>query len=205
MDAALGNFANAEIAENKPPSADITVKAAFGKGQVYITKYFSGDQSALSEAQEQFQLVIDEYMDTGNDRIKELASEAHARLGLLARQQGDMESAAALYEKGLELASDHARRGFILITLADIHQRQGEQEITLDYADKAIEAYNGSLILTSDPELRANRYKGIAIAHTLKGETEEAVRAFEGALDVLPERACEHIQIQSMLEEVQNP
>jgi tetratricopeptide (TPR) repeat protein len=171
---------------------------------VYISKYFAGEEAALSDAREQFQFVIDEYLKTDNERIKELASEAHARLGLLARQQADLESAAALYEKGLELASDHARRGFILITLADIYQRQGDQEVSLEYAGKAIEAYNGSLILTSDPELRANRYKGIAVAHTLLGETEEAVRAFEEALELLPEGDCEHIRIQAMLEEVDN-
>ncbi len=205
LDAALRNFNKAENVSNKPPSADITAKAAFGKGQVYITKYFSGDKPALSDAQEQFQLVIDEYIQTDNERVKELASEAYARLGLLARQEGDLESATALYEKGLKLASDHARRGFILSTLADIHQRQGDQEVALDYAEKAIEAYNGSLILTSNPELRANRYKGIGIAHTLKGETEEAVRAFEGALELLPEGACEYKIIQSLLEEQLTP
>jgi len=205
LDAALGNFIKAESADNKPPSADISAKSAFGKGQVYITKYYSGEKSAFSDSQEQFQMVIDEYIKTDNERIKELASEAHARLGLLARQQGDLESAAALYEKGLELASDHARRGFILITLADINQRQGDQETHLEYAEKAIEAYNGSLTLTSDPELRANHYKGIAVANTLLGETKEAVRAFEEALDLLPEGDCEHIKIQAMLEEAQNP
>jgi hypothetical protein len=52
--------------------------------------------------------------------------------------------------------------------------------------------------------LRANRYKGIAVAHTLLGETEEAVRAFEEALELLPEGDCEHIRIQAMLEEVDN-
>ena len=105
LDAALGNFIKAEIADNKPPSADISAKSAFGKGQIYITKYYSGEKSAFSDSQEQFQMVIDEYIKTDNERIKELASEAHARLGLLARQQGDLESSAALYEKGLEPVS----------------------------------------------------------------------------------------------------
>ena len=202
LDTALGNFIEAESASNQPPSADITAKAAFGKGQVYITRYFSGDIQALPDAEEQFQLVIDEYLDTSNERIKELASESYARLGLLSRQEQDLETAADLYNKGLELASDHARRGFILNTLADMHHRQGENEIAHDYAGKAIEAYNAALTLTSDPELRANRYKGIGIAHKLRGETEYAQQAFEEALELLAEDTCEHQQIRSMLEEL---
>jgi hypothetical protein len=54
--------------------------------------------------------VIAEYEKTNNQRIKDLAGEAHGHLGLIARMQDDSKTAIQEYEQAVKLLSGNSQR-----------------------------------------------------------------------------------------------
>lgn len=97
---------------NQPLLADIDVKYHFGVGQVYLLQWMVGDVSKGDMAIQEFEEIIRKYETTHNFRIQEMASEAHARLGLIysSSTNPDLLLAAEEYKKAAELARNLERR-----------------------------------------------------------------------------------------------
>lgn len=94
--------------EKQDPSlvrADIQTKVDFGMGQVYMMLHFAGEESSFQTAVAKFEAVIRAYNDGENGRVRELAAEAHARLGLIYRVTGSVDKAIEEYETAAALWS----------------------------------------------------------------------------------------------------
>jgi len=120
-------FQEASQLENAPESANIPMKAAYGLGQVYLVRYQKGlGQEWIDRAKSEFKKVVVEY-ENGNQQISENASHAYARLGLIAWQEGNFESAVTFYQSAVKSASPYYQ-GFYNATIGDIYQSTGMTE-----------------------------------------------------------------------------
>ncbi len=110
LDKAFDHYQKALNSEEQSPLADIPTKVSFGVGDVYIRKALVEEAAGNDEAKEQYyslagqayQSVIQDY-EAGNERLQEIAAHAHARLGLILAQNGQLEAAIAEYEQALNL------------------------------------------------------------------------------------------------------
>ena len=138
LDTIQSTFEEALTAKDRPPSADIPTKIEFGLGQVATLRYLQGDMSAADEARQQFQMVLNDYGDGANPRVKELAAEANARLGLLNRTAGDLEAARTYYQAALDLTDVEERRLLFQRSLVEvtIDEKRAARDI-----DGAVTAY----------------------------------------------------------------
>ncbi|MDP9388505.1 MAG: hypothetical protein M3Q48_11500, partial [Actinomycetota bacterium] len=147
-------FEGALTARVRPALSDVSVKAAFGRGRVHLCLSQAGLSDHWMDAERDFEHVVDAYM-RGNQRVRELAAESYANLGLVHLPAvGDPDGVAryrkaeADYAKAVDLTRDdsrkalfHSMRGFIL-------GRLGEEE-------EADEAYRQAIALERDPTTRA--------------------------------------------------
>lgn len=107
LEIAKETYEDALRAKNQPPLSDITVKARFGFGQIYLMQAYGGKDVDIQKAVDEFQYVIAEYGDGKNPRIRELAAEAHARMGLIYEFSGYPEDAAREYQVAASLLVDY--------------------------------------------------------------------------------------------------
>lgn len=110
IDKSIEMYNRALQANNQPPLSDISTKVHFGLGQCYLMQTYSGMDTPLGNAVEEFQIVIANYGDGKNPRVRELAAEAHARLGLIYDLSGYTEDAAQEYQLAAELLFDNPER-----------------------------------------------------------------------------------------------
>jgi tetratricopeptide (TPR) repeat protein len=138
LDAIQKTFEDALAAEDRPPSADIPTKVAFGLGQVALLRYLQGDLDAGGAAQQQFESVLAEYNNGTNPRVKELAAEANARLGLFNRTSGNLQAARTYYQAALDLTDIEQRRLLFQRSLVEvtIEEKRAARDI-----DGAVAAY----------------------------------------------------------------
>lgn len=94
-------------AKNQPPLSDISEKVHFGLGQVYFMQAYGGKEVDIQKAVDEFQYVITEFGDGENPRIRELAAESHARMGLIYEFSGYPEDAAREYQIAADLLFDY--------------------------------------------------------------------------------------------------
>jgi tetratricopeptide (TPR) repeat protein len=114
--------------ERSSPGADpdLPIKVAFGLGHTDLCLSQAGVADKWTQAQEQLQLVVDEY-NRGNQRIQELAAEAYADLGLSylpAESMPNVQSyqrAAGAYERAVQISFDPHRQAIFLSVLAHIY------------------------------------------------------------------------------------
>ena len=97
-------------APEKPPLAEVDTKIHFARGQCYWLKTYTGQLADFSKAMEEFQQVIMAYNDGANPRVRELAAESHARLGLICNLTGDLLAAANEYQMAADLLADIPER-----------------------------------------------------------------------------------------------
>lgn len=96
----------AENAPQKPPLAEVETKIHFSRGQCYWLKTYTGELPDFSLAAAEFEAVIASYDGGKNPRVRELAAESHARLGLIYRLIGDLPRALEHYQIAANLLPD---------------------------------------------------------------------------------------------------
>jgi len=92
---------------------------------------------------------------------------------------GDLNNALLYYDRQLEIARDlnnQKKEGIALNNIALIYQDQGNY-------DKALEYFNKSLQLTSDPSSIAITYNNIAAVYLAKGDNNKAVEYYKKAIE----------------------
>jgi tetratricopeptide (TPR) repeat protein len=193
------DYAKALTATIRPETADIPTKVAIGLGQIYLVQWIVG-QDTLAQATEQFQQVIDTYGDGKNPRIKEFAAEAHARLGLIARQQGDMATALSEWSTATSLSTSPSRRGLYYATLADIYATQGDADSAKTNNEKSITEYKSAIERSRQPETQADYWGSIATRYEKMGDKAQAISALKQALELLPDGSDQRQKIQDRIQ-----
>ena len=115
---AIDTYRQALQAEHQPPLSDIETKVHFGLGQCYTMLVYSGNELYFDAAIAEFKAVIAAYNDGTNPRVRELAAEAHARLGLIYRLVGDSDRACEGYLTAASLLHDNPERQQLYIRQA---------------------------------------------------------------------------------------
>lgn len=103
-------YQSALTAQNQPDQADIETKVRYNLGQCYFLRYYSGQTEYREQSIEQFTQIIQAYDAEKNSRVKLWTGEAHARLGLIALNEGDLSTAIQEYEQAVALLDDYFER-----------------------------------------------------------------------------------------------
>lgn len=119
LEQSIKAFQTAAAASYQPPLTDIATKVNFGLGQDHLMKSLANHTSDFSSAVTEFQAVIDEYADGKNPRVRILAAESHARLGLIQSITGNQSTAYQEYEKAAALLYDDPERQALYQKRAD--------------------------------------------------------------------------------------
>lgn len=112
-------FQKASASGDKPPLADIETKVHFGVGQCLLAKVLAKSETYFDPAIYEFQAVIEDYDDGKNYRVKSIAAEAHARLGLIYEISGDLDAAKKEYEQAVLLLADNPERRSVFLKSLD--------------------------------------------------------------------------------------
>lgn len=142
LDEATSAYETAIHLGDPPESANIETKVHFGLGQVYNARFLhalvtGGDWSTpMSQARDEFEQVIGEY-DGGNERGKNLAGHAHARLGSLARLEKDFETAVKHYTLAISLTTPYYQ-AYYSTRLGEVYVDEGQIELAIQAYDEAI-------------------------------------------------------------------
>jgi tetratricopeptide (TPR) repeat protein len=203
LERALERFDLALQTEDQPESADIPAKVAFGKAQVYLAQAYTGKET-LPEAVKQFERVIALYSDGENPRLQELASEAHARIGFITREQNDLKKSHDNFSKALELSTNPARSGLYWLTLGLLDEQIGEPEAAQQKFNNAIQDYRAALELTTQAELRAQIYSEIARAYISLQDHPAAENALLQAIALVEEDSATYQQLSDQLDSLGN-
>ncbi len=116
VSAAVSAYRRALAAQNKPALSDVETKVHFGLGQSYLLQDYPDEpadcQGPARPAVVELQAVIDDYGDGANPRVREMAGEAHALLGLIYNQCGTEHVTRAIqeYETAISLLHDRPER-----------------------------------------------------------------------------------------------
>lgn len=110
LETCLEYLEKADQAQNKPPLAEVETKIHFARGQCLMQQTLAGVNTNLEPAFNEFRWVTQKYAQEKNERIKELAGEAHARVGLIYRLLGKNELAIPEYQTAIELLSIYPER-----------------------------------------------------------------------------------------------
>ena len=199
---AVDNYEKGLTAKSQPPTADIATKVAFGLAQVYLTRWWAGEDT-LNAALTNFQAVLDQYGDGKNPRVQELAAEAHARIGIVHRQQGQADSAIREFEATLKLSTIPARRGLYWATVAGLYAQQGKSADAEKASRNAIAEYKTAIPLTSQPAQQASYWAAIAQRHEELNEIDQARDAWRQAIDLLPAGDARRAEYESQLAQVE--
>jgi tetratricopeptide (TPR) repeat protein len=107
---AIDVYEQALDAQNKPAFSDISTKVHFGLGQCYTMLVYAGEEKFFDSAVAEYEAVIAAYGQGANPRVKDLAAEAHARLGLIYNLSGAPGLSAEEYETAASLLEDYPER-----------------------------------------------------------------------------------------------
>ncbi len=107
---AINLLTRAVESPNQPPSSDIGAKYHFELGQNYFMMAYGGFIADFEPALNEFKIVISEYGEGANPRLKDRAAEAHARIGLIYALEGKLDFAVGEYQTALELTADPKRK-----------------------------------------------------------------------------------------------
>jgi len=154
-----------------------------GQNAVRIYPLFAGAHQCLGETYEKlgdFNLSIKELKTaeklTNNEGI--LAA-IYSFIGTDYEDIGDLNNALLYNDRALEIARDlnnQEGESSALSNIAQIYGKQGNY-------DKALEYFNKSLQLTSDPSSIAITYNNIAEVYSAKGDNNKAVEYFKKAIE----------------------
>jgi len=110
LDICLNYLEQAVSAPNKPPLADVETKIHFSRGQCYLAQVLAGKGVDLMPAIIEFEYVIEDFGDGANSRVRELAAESYARLGLVYNLTENYDQAATHYQLAADLLTDFPER-----------------------------------------------------------------------------------------------
>ncbi|MCU0485997.1 MAG: protein kinase [Anaerolineales bacterium] len=116
----IETFLQASRASDQPPLADIPAKVHYGLGQGYFMLVYSGYETSFDAAANEFKAVIDSYGDGTNPRIREIAAESHARLGLIYSLTGNDELVSSEYARAAALLFDDPVR-------SELYQKRSDE------------------------------------------------------------------------------
>ncbi|MBI5964044.1 MAG: hypothetical protein HY863_11255 [Chloroflexi bacterium] len=173
------------VAGTQPSSAEIPSKAAFGMGQIYLTKWILGEDTR-ERSIEEFQKVLTRYADGQEPQLQELAAESHARLAVIYRQDDQIDTALAEFQQALRLSTSPARKGLYHASISAIYRQQGDTPQADSESSLAIEQYQIALALPVSDKSKALYWAKIAEQYGLLQNTAQAVDAYENALKLLP-------------------
>jgi tetratricopeptide (TPR) repeat protein len=136
-------FQHAQVAKDRPALSDIDVKIAFGQGRLYSCLSHAGLADRWSEAEAKFLSVVAAYRG-GNERVKQLAAESYAGLGLVhlpsvgePNTKGKYLRAADDYQQAITLTDDPTRQGVFYGWLGHIRTRLGDRQGARDAYEAA--------------------------------------------------------------------
>ncbi len=107
---AINTYQQGLAVHTQPPLSDISTKASFGIGQCYTMLSLCGEIDFTDLAIIEFNAVIDEYDNGRNPRVRELAAESYARLGLIYLLSDQKEKSLEFYNLAAELLHDNPDR-----------------------------------------------------------------------------------------------
>ena len=110
LDNCFDYLEKATQAPEKPPLAEVEVKIHSSRGHCYWLRTYTGELPDYSLAIDEFQQVIAAYNNGANQRVREYAAEAHARLGLIEEATGNLQEAADQYQTAADLLRDFPDR-----------------------------------------------------------------------------------------------
>jgi tetratricopeptide (TPR) repeat protein len=112
LEKSVNTYQLAFEAQLQPALSDIETKVHFGLGQCYLMQVYSGktELNSFERALAEFALVIDEYGDGENPRVRELAGESHARVGLIYALSGQPQRAVEEYRNAVSLLESNPER-----------------------------------------------------------------------------------------------
>jgi len=207
---------------DQPPGADIPVKVALGKGQVFT---LLGDYDA---AQQAFNMVIAAY-GPDNQRVRELAAQAQAGLGFIATELDDYDKAITAYEAAASLTrlpmskpafeslaaaarflkADASGKGDDAVKACDSLVAQTGQAVDIarllfdkaQRSDKAIGLYQCAirLNLTDAPALAAELWAALGFEYQQVNQIGDAIRAYQQAVQ-LAQNPTRRAQFQAALD-----
>lgn len=120
----IASYQSALDSPNKPDGADVTETASMGIGQCYILQKLAGDQPNFALATAAFQVIIHSYDQSHEPRLQELAGDAHARLGLIHRLEGNTAAAIQEYQTAVDLLAVYPQEQKIYQTpLAELRKK----------------------------------------------------------------------------------
>lgn len=165
LDLALELYDTAVKAPIQSPHADVATKASIGRARSYQCLITLGEtahadrgvESLVDEVAREFRAVIADF-ESPNRRVRELAAEAHAGLGLLYLQDpGDdvatsLRRAADEYSLAIEISEFPDRDAVFYRTLGFISDQLNDCEKAVRYYDRAIEHYDRAIELSRDSE-----------------------------------------------------
>lgn len=120
----------------RPDEQEVSAAHA-GLGYVYLTSGLYGQPADFERARGELQTVIERYEAGETDSAKS-AGLAYGYLGLLARQQGDLTTAAAHYKRAADLVAP-VSRALYLFRLGELACQQGEYNAALALNQRAID------------------------------------------------------------------
>jgi tetratricopeptide (TPR) repeat protein len=111
LDLAMATYMTASHATHQSAYAAIPTRVAFGLGQCYLVLAQAGKAPSFDDAVEKFSTVIQAYAKPGNQHLKQIAAESHARLGYIYALFDELqEKAAQEYGLAAGLTDDPQRR-----------------------------------------------------------------------------------------------
>ncbi len=144
---AITGYQQALMAAVQPALSDIHTKAAFAVGRAYLCLSQAEIENHWSEAEQQFLAVIVDY-EEGNPRVRELAADAYAHLGLIYLPEVDevdtenkYQRAADAFVNALELTHYPERQATYNLWLGWIYAHSGDctaAAAALAQADKSL-------------------------------------------------------------------
>jgi len=133
-------YQQAMAVPDRPPSADIPTKFAFGMGQVQLLRYWRGEQGAWDKAKGYFDQVIADYGDGKNTRVKEFAAQATGYLGLLYSQKLEYGQAQTAYKTAISLTNLDTRKQVFNRAILQMNFDQNRADGKIADAVKAVDA-----------------------------------------------------------------
>lgn len=124
--------------EGQPESANIETKAHYYLGQINLARVeaqISGTDW-LAIAQKEFEWVVQDY-EGGDEYIVDYASNAYARLGLIASYQGNFTGAEGYLKKAISLATPYHQAQYYAL-LGNLYNQAGMTQAAVDAYEQAI-------------------------------------------------------------------
>ena len=117
-------YEQALASPNAPAAAVTDAKANFGLGQVYFRQSLIQGDRTFARAIGYFTAVLTEYESGNSPRARDIAAEAHARLGLIACLQGNYGDASDAYQAAIQYYTDDRLRTADRIFTQDVRDQR---------------------------------------------------------------------------------